>query len=108
MLFAVLRPAGFFVVALTLSAAAHAQEQQVAIKAADENATVRLLTAPHTGKNMCDLPHGTALTFIKRADHGPHKFARVIVGEGDCAGMEVFVPWISLDPEPVMELLTRR
>ena len=68
MLFAVLRPAGFFVVALTLSAAAHAQEQQVAIKAADENATVRLLTAPHTGKRL-----------IMAASYLPSRWAAIVL-----------------------------
>ena len=70
------------------------------VKASDPSATVPLLTAPHTGKNICDIADSTRVAFIKRADHGPHKFANVEVLDGDCAGQDGYVGWHYLDPEP--------
>lgn len=85
---------------VALSADARATEQVVQVKPSDPGATVPLLTAPHTGKNICDLAASTQVTFIKRADHGPHKFASVQVLDGDCAGQDGYVGWHYLDPEP--------
>ena len=85
---------------LALPADVRATEQVVVVKASDPASTVPLLTAPHTGANICDLADSTQVTFIKRADHGPHKFASVQVLDGDCAGREGYVGWHYLDPEP--------
>ena len=75
-------------------------DQILSAKASNPAATVRLLTAPHTGKKICDISDLTPLKFFNRADHGPHKFAKVEVLEGDCAGKQGYVPLLSLDPQP--------
>jgi hypothetical protein len=75
-------------------------EQILSVKASDPVATVRLLTAPHTGKKICDISDSTSLKFFKRANHGPHRFAEVEVLEGTCAGKRGYVPLRSLDPQP--------
>jgi hypothetical protein len=78
-------------------------EQILGAKASNPAATVRLLTAPHTGKKICDISDSTPLKFFKRADHGPHKFAKVEVLEGACAGKQGYVPLSSLDPQPQID-----
>lgn len=75
-------------------------EEEVKVKASSPEATVNLLTAAHTGKTICALENATPLTFIQRADHGPHKFAKVEVLEGDCAGKTGYISWFALDPKP--------
>ena len=75
-------------------------EQILSAKASSPTATVKLLTAPHTGKKLCDISDSTPLKFFNRAAHGPHKYAKVEVLEGTCAGKQGFVPLISLDPQP--------
>lgn len=77
-----------------------AAEQLLKAKASRPAGTISLLTAPHTGKKICDVADSTALKFIKRANHGPHKYAAVEVLEGDCGGKRGFVPLRSLDPRP--------
>jgi len=75
-------------------------EQVLRAKVSDPAAPVRLLTAPHTGKKICDIVDSTPLKFFERANHGPHKFAKVEVLEGACAGKLGYVPLLSLDPQP--------
>ncbi len=79
---------------------ARSKEQILRVKASDPAATIRLLTAPHTGNRICDIPGSTLIKFFKRSNHGPHKFAKVEVLEGACAEQQGYVPWRSLDPEP--------
>ena len=79
---------------------AWSKEQILRVKASDPAATIRLLTAPHTGEKICDIPGSTPIKFFKRSNHGPHKFAKVEVLEGACAEKHGYVPWLSLDPEP--------
>ncbi len=79
---------------------ARSKEQILKVKASDPAATIRLLTAPHTGNRICDIPGSTPIKFFKRSNHGPHKFAKVEVLEGACAGKQGYVPWRALDPEP--------
>ncbi len=79
------------------------QEQDVKLMASAPATTDRLLSAPHTGSTICDLPDRTLVRFLKRANHGPHKFAKVEVLAGDCVGNQGFVPWLSLDPKPQIE-----
>jgi hypothetical protein len=75
-------------------------EQVLSAKASSPAVTVKLLTAPHTGKKICDVADLTAVKFFKPADHGPHKYAMVEVLEGACAGKQGYVPLLSLDPQP--------
>jgi hypothetical protein len=63
-------------------------------------ATVWMLSAPHTGKRTCEVPASTPIRFIKRASHGPHRYARVEVLEGACAGQQGYIPWATIEPEP--------
>ena len=79
---------------------ARSAEQILGVKASDPAAAIQLLTAPHTGQKICDIQGSTPIKFFKRANHGPHKFAKVEVLEGVCAGKQGYVPWRSLDPEP--------
>lgn len=65
--------------------------------------TGRLLTAPHTGKIICDLADTTPVLFFTQANHGPHKYARVEVLEGGCVGKQGYLSWGSLDPEPTAD-----
>lgn len=80
-----------------------ASEQQLQAKASDPAATVRLLTAPHTGRTICNIADSTQLKFFRRAKHGPHRYAEVEVLQGDCAGERGYVPLRSLDPQPRAE-----
>jgi hypothetical protein len=82
------------------SSEAWSNEQILRVVARDPSAAIRLLTAPHTGKKICDLQSSTSIKFLTRANHGPHKFAKVEVLEGACVGKLGYVPWSSLDPEP--------
>jgi len=66
--------------------------------APSENVT--LLSAPHVGKRLCDLPHASTVRFVERANHGPHKFAKVEVLERNCAGVVGYLAWSTLDPRP--------
>ena len=79
---------------------ARSKEQILRVKASDPAAMIGLLTAPHTGSKICDIPGSTPIKFFKRSNHGPHKFAKVEVLDGACAGKRGYVPWLSLDPEP--------
>ncbi len=79
---------------------ARSKEQILRVKASDPAGTIGLLTAPQTGKKICDLPGSTPIKYFKRSNHGPHKFAKVEVLDGACAGKQGYVPWLSLDPEP--------
>ena len=79
---------------------ARSKEQILSVKASDPAATIRLLTAPYTGRKICDIAGSTPVIFFKRANHGPHKYAKVEVLEGPCAEIQGYVPWRSLDPEP--------
>ncbi len=81
-------------------ASAAPAEETVKVKASSPEATVNLLTAPHTGKTICALGNATPLTFFQRANHGPHKFAKVEVLEGACAGKTGYISWFALDPKP--------
>lgn len=76
------------------------KEQILKVKASDPTSTISLLTAPHTGKKICDLQSSTTIKYFKRSDHGPHKYARVKVLEGACAEKQGYVSWFFLDPEP--------
>ena len=92
------------VVALVgLPADGWSNEQILSAKPSNPAATVRLLTAPHTGKKICDISDSTPLKFFKRANHGPHKFAKVEVLEGACIGKRGYVPLLSLDPQPQID-----
>jgi hypothetical protein len=81
--------------------AAQSKEPAVILRPPEPAATVWMLSAPHTGKKTCEVPASTPIRFIGRANHGPHRYARVEVLEGDCAGEQGYVPWTTLDPEPV-------
>ncbi len=83
-----------------MASGALGQDQAVQVKASSPDATVKLLTAPHTGQTICELTDGTPLTFVKRADHGPHKFAKVDILEGSCGGKTGYIFWFALDPKP--------
>lgn len=76
------------------------KEQILKVTALHPSTTISLLTAPHTGKKICDIASSTSVIFFDRANHGPHKFARVEILEGACAGQRGYVAWASLDPEP--------
>lgn len=78
-------------------------EQIVGVKASVPGGSARLLTAPHTGRKICDVADITPVLFLKRADHGPHKFARVEILEGDCAGEQGYLSWDSLNPTPTAD-----
>ena len=92
---------GIIIAALIGSPAdAWSKEQLLRVKASDPAASIKLLTAPHTGTTICDIQGSTPIRFFKRANHGPHKYARVEVLEGACAGEQGYVPWASLAPEP--------
>jgi len=80
-----------------------ASEQRLSAKASDPGATVRLLTAPHTGRKICDIADSTPLKFFRRAKHGPHRYAEVEVLEGACAGQRGYVPLRSLEPQPAAD-----
>ena len=77
-----------------------AVEQLLKAKASSPGGTIKLLTAPHIGKKVCDIADATALKFFKHANHGPHKYAQVEAIEGDCAGKQGYIPLRSLDPQP--------
>jgi hypothetical protein len=63
-------------------------------------ASVWVLSAPHTGKKICEVPTSTPIRLINWAKHGPHPYARIEVLEGDCAGTQGYVPSQTLEPEP--------
>lgn len=92
--------AAIVAVLVGLSADGWSAEQILSAKASSPAATVKLLTAPHTGKKICDISDSAPLKFFNRADHGPHKYAKVEVLEGTCAGKQGYVPLLSLDPQP--------
>ncbi len=79
---------------------AHSEAETVRVKTSAPGGTAPLLSAPHTGKTLCEIADGTPVAFVRRADHGPHRFAEVQVKEGDCAGVEGYVSWTALDPRP--------
>jgi hypothetical protein len=79
---------------------ARSSEAVLTLRPGEPAATVRMLSAPHTGKRICEVPASTPIRFIKRASHGPHHYARVEVLEGDCAGKQGYIPWTTLEPEP--------
>lgn len=86
-------------VVLSITATSHlamAEEDRRSVREAADGVGVNLLTAPHTGSLICTLAHGTAVAFLNPANHGPHKFAKVDVLEGDCAGRQGYVPLQSL------------
>lgn len=85
-----------------LGATANAQSSDAIVKVIpEETATAAwMLTAPHIGKKICEVPASTPIRFIAHARHGPHRFARVEVLEGDCAGRQGYVPWSTLEPKP--------
>ena len=66
----------------------------------EQATTVWILAAPHIGRKLCQVPGSTKIRFIARANHGPHRYARIEVLEGDCAGTQGYVPWSTIDPEP--------
>ena len=70
------------------------------MKPTDPTATVWVLSAPHTGMRLCRVPASTPVRFIARAKHGPHRYARIEVLGGECAGTEGYVPWTVLEPKP--------
>ena len=92
--------AAILVALVGLPADGWSKEQILSAKASNPAATIGLLTAPHTGKKVCDISDSTALKFFKRANHGPHRYAKVEVLEGTCAGKRGYVPLLSLDPQP--------
>jgi hypothetical protein len=77
-----------------------AAEERVHIRSLTPGTATSLLDAPHSGARICDLADATAVVFLQRADHGPHKFARIEVLDGDCSGQQGYVAWRTLDPEP--------
>ena len=89
-----------FAVLIGSSTDARSKEQILRVRASDPAAAIGLLTAPQTGRKICDIPTSTPIKFFERSNHGPHKFAKVEVLEGACAGEQGYVPWLSLDPEP--------
>jgi hypothetical protein len=92
--------AAIVAVLVGLPADVWSKEQILSAKASNSTTTVRLLTAPHTGKKICDIADSTLLKFFNRVDHGPHRYAKVEVLEGACAGKQGYVPLLSLDPQP--------
>jgi len=82
------------------SEAARSQEQIVLVKSSTPGQPIKLLSAPHTGKAICLIEDEMPVSFIKRANHGPHKYAKVLVQDGECAGEEGYVAWTTLDPKP--------
>jgi hypothetical protein len=76
------------------------KEQLLKVTALHPATTISLLTAPQIGKKICDIASSTSIKFFNRANHGPHKFARVEILEGACAGEQGYVAWVSLDPQP--------
>jgi len=77
-----------------------ASETIVTLMPVEPATTVWMLAAPHIGKKMCEVPGSAKIRFIARANHGPHRYARIEVLEGDCAGKQGYVPWSTVDPEP--------
>ena len=61
---------------------------------------VWLLSAPHIGDRICEVPASTPIRFIAPARHGSHRYARVEVLEGACAGEEGYVPASTLESGP--------
>lgn len=88
------------VLALGLLPSSLQAEETLRVKASSAEATVNLLTAAHTGKTICALENATPLIFLQRADHGAHRFAKVEVLEGECAGITGYISWFALDPKP--------
>ena len=80
--------------------ATRSSEAVLTLRPTEPGATVWMLSAPQTGKRMCEVPASTPIKFMARARHGPHHYARVEVLEGDCAGKQGYVPWTTLEPEP--------
>ncbi len=62
-----------------------------------------MLTAPHVGEKVCQVPASTKVRAIAGARHGPHHYAKIEVLEGDCSGEEGYVPWSTLEPKPELE-----
>lgn len=79
---------------------ARSSETVLTVKPLEPATTVWMLSAPHVGKKTCEVQASTPIRFITRARHGPHRYARVEVLEGDCAGEQGYVPWTSLEPKP--------
>ena len=75
-------------------------EAVLTLRPTEPAGTVWILSAPHIGKKMCEVPAATRIRFITRASHGPRHYARVEVLEGDCAGKQGYAPWATLEPEP--------
>jgi hypothetical protein len=93
--------AGLFAAAvLGAPTIARPSDATVTLEPAAPAATVWMLSAPHTGRRLCEVTASTPVRFVARAKHGPHRYARVEVLEGECAGMEGYVPWATLEPEP--------
>ena len=80
--------------------AARSSEAVLTLRPVGSGATVWMISAPHTGEEICEVPASTPIRFIARANHGPHHYARVEVLEGDCAGKLGYVPWTTLEPDP--------
>jgi hypothetical protein len=85
---------------IMFAANVQATEQTVHIRSLNPGTITSLLNAPHSGDKICDLADATTVSFIQRADHGPHKFAKIEVLDGDCSGLQGYVAWRTLDPEP--------
>ena len=76
----------------------HASEQIVTVKTSSPEDTVAMQTAPHVGDTICELPRGAILKFLSSRSHGPHRFAKVEVLAGDCAGEQGYIPLSAIDP----------
>lgn len=72
----------------------------VTVEPLEPAASVWLLSAPHVGREICEVAAATRVRFVARASHGPHRYAQVDVLEGNCAGRQGYVPWSYLKPEP--------
>lgn len=106
--FRLLAPVALLLMSITSAALSDDQsgalpEQVVSVQASTSDGTTRLLTAPHTGRTVCEVADATPVLFVNPADHGPHKYARVEVLDGDCAGERGYLPWTALDLTPTVD-----
>ena len=90
--------AAFALGAIVSTADIRADDASAHAKASVPEGTIRLLTAPHIGKTICEIPDRTGLELIRYARHGPHEFAEVRVLQGACEGKDGYIPAGSIDP----------
>ncbi len=84
--------AAFFVMLMSAyGTGASAAEEDRTIMEGVEGQGVDLLDKMH-GTAVCKMAHGTAVHLLTHLRHARHRFAKIEVIEGDCAGM-VGVVW---------------